>query len=793
MKAEGGRAAASLWARADLRRRWRSLVVLGVLAGITAGAAMSAFAGARRTATALPRLRQDTAAPSAIVFASQSGVFHPDFARLRAQPEVADLGVWDLVDGSIDGEPGATLFASDDGRWGRDVNRPVLVAGRMWDPTAPNEVVVDENAAKQGVALGTTHQFAMIGPTLQDLIAGRTNGPKATLKVVGVVRDVNQFLFVTDGQAFLGPAFVRRYRGLTTLHPNADVILRKPGPSAVAALRRDVDHIVGPGTPTLDLHSVERRVDTTVSVERTALLLLAAAIAVAGGLLVTQALSRSAAVIGDDAYVLRSMGMSRRQIAGAAAISHLLSAFVAAVVAFATAMLASRWFPVGLSRRIDPDVGTHVDWTVIAPGLALTLLLVLAGTVLVAARASSPRPSDETVQPRTLMTRVRRWAPLSIGLGATMAFERGKGRTSIPVAPALIGAVVGVLGVVGALTIDHGLHDALAHPERAGVTWDVTISPPEHDVTTTGIKAGFAATVRRATGGAMASIDRQLVPINGVGVPTFTIRPIHGARAAPIAFELVRGHAPRADGEAVIGPATAKDVGAKLGDTIRVGPRHVPLRVVGEGLFPSDVHAEFDEGVWVTPSQLDRIVPADPTGHGRVLAVRLPPGAHRSTALTSLQRVLPRNTDVSQAEVPVELTNLRNVRTLPILLAGFLALLAIGALSHVLITSSFRRRHDFAVLRALGLDRRRTRLVLNSQGTAIGLVGLIIGLPVGVALGRVAWRLVTDQVPLANVAPFALTAVLLIVPITVIVVNVLALWPGRRLARLRAAEVLRTE
>ena len=258
------------------------------------------------------------------MFASQSGVFHPDFARLRAQPEVADLGVWDLVDGSIDGEPGATLFASDDGRWGRDVDRPVLVAGRMWDPTAPNEVVVDENLAKQGVTLGTTHQFAMIGPTLQDLIAGRTNGPKTTLKVVGVVRDVGQFLFATDGQAFLGPAFVRRYRGLTTLHPNADVVLRKPGPSTVAALRRDVDHIVGPGTPTLDLHAVQRRVDTTVSVERTALLLLAAAIVVAGGLLVTQALSRSAAVIGDDAYVLRSMGMSRRQIAGAAAISHLL-------------------------------------------------------------------------------------------------------------------------------------------------------------------------------------------------------------------------------------------------------------------------------------------------------------------------------------------------------------------------------------------------------------------------------------------------------------------------------------
>src|SRR5437588_9398457 len=122
-----GTAVAAVWARRDLRRRWRSLVVLGVLAGATSGFAMASFAGARRTATALPRLEHRTHAPSALVFASQSGVFDPDITKLRARPEVADLAVWDLVFGNLNGEPGAVLFASDDGRWGRDVNRPVLI------------------------------------------------------------------------------------------------------------------------------------------------------------------------------------------------------------------------------------------------------------------------------------------------------------------------------------------------------------------------------------------------------------------------------------------------------------------------------------------------------------------------------------------------------------------------------------------------------------------------------------------------------------------------------------------
>ena len=94
---DGGRAAARLWAGADLRRRWPALVALGVLVGITAGFALSALAGARRTHTALPRLEQETNSPTALVFATQSGVIDPDFDKLRTRPEVQDVAVWDLV------------------------------------------------------------------------------------------------------------------------------------------------------------------------------------------------------------------------------------------------------------------------------------------------------------------------------------------------------------------------------------------------------------------------------------------------------------------------------------------------------------------------------------------------------------------------------------------------------------------------------------------------------------------------------------------------------------------------
>jgi ABC-type antimicrobial peptide transport system permease subunit len=147
----------------------------------------------------------------------------------------------------------------------------------------------------------------------------------------------------------------------------------------------------------------------------------------------------------------------------------------------------------------------------------------------------------------------------------------------------------------------------------------------------------------------------------------------------------------------------------------------------------------------------------------------------------------------SVVEMPIELDNLATVRRHPFLLAAFLALLAVLSLSHVMATTVRRRRHDFAVLRALGLGRRPTRLILNAQSTAITLFGLIIGTPIGVVVGRGGWRWVADRLSVEYVAPAALLALAASVPIAMLLVNALAVWPGRRLARMRLAEQLRAE
>jgi ABC-type antimicrobial peptide transport system permease subunit len=104
-----------------------------------------------------------------------------------------------------------------------------------------------------------------------------------------------------------------------------------------------------------------------------------------------------------------------------------------------------------------------------------------------------------------------------------------------------------------------------------------------------------------------------------------------------------------------------------------------------------------------------------------------------------------------------------------------------------------KRRHDFAVLRVLGMTRGGVRVVLNSQATAIAMFGLVFGIPLGLAVGRIGWRSITERVPLLDVAPLALVAALLIIPATIVVANLLAFWPGRVVLSCLPGEVLRAE
>ena len=337
-------------------------------------------------------------------------------------------------------------------------------------------------------------------------------------------------------------------------------------------------------------------------------MLLAVAILLGGGILVAQVLGRSASVIADDSLTLRALGMSRDHLGLATGLVHLLPALIAAPVAFGVALIASSHFPVGLGRHIDPDVGYHVDWTVVGPGIAVVVIIVLVASVLIG--RGTRGDGALRLRPSKAPGAFRRWAPAAIGLGTTMAFEPGRGRRRIPVVPALLAATVAVTGVVASLSIDRGITNALDHPALAGITWDVAVTPAQQATTGRNVSTRLADLISKDKQvRASAVVDRTVINVGHVGAPVFSVRAPTGASSTPIGFTLVAGQAPRGRDEAAIGPATAKDLHVGIGDTVSVGTAGARVRIVGEALFPSDVHSEFDEGLWVAPAGFDAVVP----------------------------------------------------------------------------------------------------------------------------------------------------------------------------------------
>ncbi|MEO6124136.1 MAG: FtsX-like permease family protein [Ilumatobacteraceae bacterium] len=786
----------ALWSRTDSRSRRWSLIVLAILCGVTAGLAFAAFDGASRTGSALDRLEARSNASDAVVFSSQVESAQPDWTKLSQRPEVRQIARWGLVFGLVDGfgDGGGVLFVPTDDVFMQQVDRPVVVEGRMFDPDEPTEMIItDDDQDGVGWSLGDVIHFDAFGTPLDAAPV------PIDLTIVGVVHTSLAYEFT--GGAFISPAFVRAYGDRVGIYENAMISLRN-GSADVAALRRDASTDVGTGVPVLDLQVTARRVTATTDVEQAMLMLLGAVIAIAAVTFVGQALARSAAAIATDAPTLRALGMTRRQLTLAAVRPHLPVAALASGLSVVTAAVASRWFPVGLAAEVDPDRGIQIAALPALAMAAAVALLVVAGVGMAGWLAVGPN-AEMITRRQSLVSRLGLGRHVTIGVGVRMALERGPAAVRGSSRSALIGAVAAVAGIVAIMTLDQGLTDSLRNPAVAGVAWDATVAPAQSDIEgRPPSRAELDAILSQPGLSAIGSIGRLVSNIDDVGVPTFTVFTLDPTSRSTRTVELVTltGHPPRADDEITLGPSTARDLGVEIGDSVELADRS-PATVVGLGLFPADVHAQFDEGAAVSNARYDSLTTAsgaaespDHLGPGFLIAVRFGDRAGLDKQISALNQALgSTGLEAVSVEQPLELTNLHHMQRLPLVLAVFLTILGAAAVGHALFSSVRHRRRDFAVMRALGVTRGGSRMVLAAQGSTVAVVGILFGVPIGLIAGRSGWRAITDRVPLIYRSPVALVAIMVIAPLVLVAANALAVIPGRRAARIDPALVLRSE
>jgi predicted lysophospholipase L1 biosynthesis ABC-type transport system permease subunit len=398
--------------------------------------------------------------------------------------------------------------------------------------------------------------------------------------------------------------------------------------------------------------------------------------------------------------------------------------------------------PIGIARQAEPDPGFSFDGLVLGAGCLAVAVSVVALGALGAWRALRVAPVAAGASWSTSVTsRLARAglgpAPLS---GVRLALTTGRGRTAVPVRAALVGTSVGLAGVVAVVVFGASLTQLLDTPERYGWTWDVTVDVPEPAESGRVNEREFAADL-----GVDPDVDALAVSrasdmqIEGNPVQVTSVEPKRGT----IEPAVVDGNVPRVLNTAVLGSDTLDRIDRSIGDTVEItGPAGSGMfEIVGRGVFPTSPVAD---GVYLTPDDYRRLGGDESPDETSALLVRWAPGIDGTAAAARLQAETSANLPdgvqvVNGPAPPAEVDKLDQLEALPLVLAAFLALLAVLGVAYALATAVRRRRQDFAILETLGFVRRQVSATVAWQASTTAAIGLVIGVPVGVVVGRLAW------------------------------------------------------
>jgi hypothetical protein len=471
--------------------------------------------------------------------------------------------------------------------------------------------------------------------------------------------------------------------------------------------------------------------------------------------------------------------------------------------------------PIGPARFAEPSPGIDINLAILGAGVviiaAAPLLLLAPGAV----RAATQAPGALGVAEPAAPARPSRLAP-ALGLagsvpgslGVRMAVEAGHGRTAVPVRSALAGTTLTVAAVVAALVFGTSFLGLVGTPHQYGQNWGQQL-----DLQVGAIPATLAGHVLTGVSGvqqyAGGNYGQVSVAAGGSGgstaVPAIGIDQLHGSGF----LTLLAGHAPAGPGQIVLGRSTLRGLGAHVGQPVRVtaNGRTSTMRVVGSAVFASfsvggGNATDLGTGAAVAASVLSQ--PNPPACPGRLTCynfflLRYRPGTDLLAAARRLQDAVTRAgcpvglCQVTSDQRPSDIKDYAGVRDTPLLLGALLALLAVGTLSHALLAGVRRRYRDLALLKTLGLVRSQLLRVVCWQASTLAAVALAAGLPLGLLAGRWAWAVFARSAGVASQADVPVALVLLAVPATLLLANLIAAGPGWIAARVPAATVLRSE
>ncbi|WP_329461307.1 ABC transporter permease [Streptomyces sp. NBC_01431] len=494
--------------------------------------------------------------------------------------------------------------------------------------------------------------------------------------------------------------------------------------------------------------------------------------------------------------VLKSLGFTPNQVVAVYLVMVCVPATVGAAIGTALGGVVAR--PLLHQVFQGADLGTvNVNptvssWVYVATALGMPAVVVLAALIpaLRSHRLSAARAISAGSAPsggRGL--KVQRWLtgarlPRSVTLGLGLPFAR-PGRALLTVSAVLLG-VATVTFATGLATTMVSYGDAVEGSGRLQVVvWRG--------------EARFGQTVPQHDDAAAQALLRglpQAADVSAVGFADVRLLgqsegvTIQGAREgrSVLQDDLARGRWMRTPGEVVASGRFLSKHGLRLGDSFTLGAadgRTERVTLVGEVMSGP---ADMMRADWPTLTALA------PGTQANQYWVRLTSHPDTAAYMKAVRAADPGLAPTEQTSVNAgAMTVISSASALTLMLS---VVAAMGVFNTVVLSSRERRR-DLGMLKSIGMTPRQVTVMLVVSMAGLGLIGGILGLPLGVAAYRVVIPLTESSAHLAlpdrmlHVWHPETMALLALAGVAIAALG--AVIPARTAARQTIARVLHTE
>ena len=684
--------------------------------------------------------------------------------RVSSIPGVARVTGSSFVASFLRGPDGTRVFepnpfAGDDRTGGARV-----VEGRFTNPDEPNEFTVNPEMARLlrqrfDSRLGDAFEVESFDAKQLESNRALSSGEPPTVPVfttrwVGVVETPADFEAGTP-TLYYSKAFLSAHPTVGVVQTTLQIDLAE-GADARAVLSAIQSLPGGEGAFATGARIVSAESRQAVRFQATALLIVTIIGLLGAALVVVQLVARSVRQSADETRTLVALGMSSRNLAIERAVRAVTSAMVAVPLAILVAVAVTDPFPLGVLRAFEPHPGPRPDWAVMVLGIvALVILAVMSGLI------SAQRDRDSQRIRRTVTRHVTQGG-VSLAVGAHFARlgQAGARRSAV----SLAAGVVGMAGLVGAGITALSLDTIVNTPARWGVNYDQLFGNPfveaDTDIVTPVLgEPGVAK---------LSAVHLGSLSIDGRDTPTLAVDAVKG----DLYPTTLSGRPPTHTDEIGLGEEVARRLHVGIGDQVSVvgatgSARSV--RVVGIVVTPDSAGG----GASVT---FDTYRLVNPTATRNVLLARFSPDA--STAV--VERIAGANFAPPDAlPVPASMQALRRVLPAPVALEVVLSVLLLVGCAFLLTLSVRAQGRDLAVLRALGARQRQLRAIVHWQATLIALALVVIGVPVGIVLGRWVVQQLTGTLGIVPGVDLPALLIIVVAIAAILASNLLAVIPAR--------------